>query len=191
MRGEFTIQILENIKDNNALTVDLLKDFLLGKLTLNKAIDKIMMSDIKDSIPKEDFKKYNNRFYAMLRKLEKEGLIEKNKSDQSSTIKITNKGKDKLKKLKEKFLLSNTKYKKEKINTTSIIIFDIPEKYRKKRNWLRLSISNMGFNMVQKSVWMGNVKIPKEFLISIKELNLLEYVEIFQITKQGTLKSLK
>jgi len=35
------------------------------------------------------------------------------------------------------------------------------------------------------------VKIPKDFIDNLAELKLIEYVEIFEISKSGTLKSLK
>jgi hypothetical protein len=44
--------------------------------------------------------------------------------------------------------------------------------------------------MVQKSLWLGKVKIPEEFLVDIRKLSLLDYVEIFEITKTGSLKNL-
>src|SRR3990172_4751526 len=45
--------------------------------------------------------------------------------------------------------------------------------------------------MIQKSVWSGKTKLPQEFISQLHELNLLSYVEIFTISKTGSLKKLK
>ena len=44
--------------------------------------------------------------------------------------------------------------------------------------------------MIQKSVWIGKVKIPKEFLDDLFKLRLIDYIEIFEISKAGSLKNL-
>ena len=81
------------------------------------------------------------------------------------------------------------KYKKEKGEKTAIIIFDIPENERRKRNWVREALKNMDFKMVQKSVWIGKIKIPKEFLNNLEVLELLDFVKIFEISKTGSLET--
>src|SRR3990167_838001 len=86
------------------------------------------------------------------------------------------------------FLLSRSGISKITINNRLIIvIFDIPERERRKRAWLRLALKNIGLKLIQRSVWMGKVKIPKEFLDDIRELHLVNFVEIFEITKSGSL----
>ena len=42
--------------------------------------------------------------------------------------------------------------------------------------------------MIHKSVWIGKEKIPQELIIDLEELKILNFVEIFEVTKQGTLK---
>lgn len=60
-----------------------------------------------------------------------------------------------------------------------IIIFDIPEKQKRKRDWLRVELIAMGFEQMQKSVWFGPGPLPKEFVDRIKELELLEFTRFF------------
>lgn len=74
--------------------------------------------------------------------------------------------------------------------TFIIVAFDIPEREKRKRNWLRQSLCRMGLSMVQKSVWIGRVKLPEDFIESLRHLKLADCVEIFEITKTGTLKHL-
>ena len=45
--------------------------------------------------------------------------------------------------------------------------------------------------MLQKSVWIGKTILPEELLDDLERLNLLSYVEIFAITKTGTIKQLQ
>lgn len=198
MKGDITLKILEHIKSHTADGVSLLKEFLLCgcNLPLHKVIDKAFKDDLKSlkkNLEKENWEKINNRFNSMLNKLERDGLIEKSRNKSKRSFKITKIGIKKISALKKlkKEALPNKNFNKEKSNKTSIIIFDIPEKERRKRDWLRIAISNMGFELVQKSVWMGKLTIPKEFLESLKNLKIINYIEIFEITKQGSLKSLK
>lgn len=91
---------------------------------------------------------------------------------------------------KSKKLLPAVAYQKEKSDKLIIIAFDVPETERKKREWLRAVIKNLGFKMVQRSVWIGKIKIPKEFMNDLLKLRLVEFVEIFEISKTGSLKQI-
>jgi hypothetical protein len=44
--------------------------------------------------------------------------------------------------------------------------------------------------MVQKSVWVGKTKIPQDFLDDLFKLKLVDFVEIFEISRTGSLKHL-
>jgi hypothetical protein len=67
------------------------------------------------------------------------------------------------------------------------VIFDVPEKESYKRRWLRSVLKNMNFKMLQKSVWVGRTKVPKSLLDDMGALGMLDYVDIFAISKSGTL----
>jgi len=69
-----------------------------------------------------------------------------------------------------------------------IVIFDIPERLSCQRIWLRSVLTNLGFKMLQKSVWIGDNKIPKELIKDFSKLKLLDYIEIFEVVKRGSLK---
>ena len=69
-------------------------------------------------------------------------------------------------------------------------MFDIPEKEKWKRVWLREVLGLCGFKMLQRSVWAGKNKIPEEFLADLRNFNMLEYVHIFEVSKKGTLKEI-
>ena len=67
-----------------------------------------------------------------------------------------------------------------KINNL-IVAFDVPEKYRHKRNWLREELVCLGFTPIQKSVWFGPGSLAKEFIVQLNELNLLSYIKFFSV----------
>ncbi len=145
------------------------------------------------------FEEYKNierqKFYSLLNYLRKEGFVEKqkNKKGRNSFWKITLKGKKKLEWLKKKQnkILPKTKYETQKDNELKIIIFDIPEKERYKRTWLRQNLLALDFSPLQKSVWIGNSQLPEEFLIELKDFSLIPYIEIFTVYKSGTIGKYK
>ncbi|MBI5153222.1 MAG: CRISPR-associated endonuclease Cas2 [Parcubacteria group bacterium] len=81
-------------------------------------------------------------------------------------------------------------YEKKEDTQLNIVLFDIPEPERKKREWLRQELNYLGFTMLQRSVWAGKIKIPKEMLEDLEHYKLLPYIEIIAVTKTGTLKKL-
>ncbi len=62
-----------------------------------------------------------------------------------------------------------------------IVIFDVPEKKKKIREWLRFQLKWWDFKMVQKSVWVGNGPLPSEFKKRLKNLGIEKSVLIFGI----------
>lgn len=126
-----------------------------------------------------------NKTSALIYKLKKEGLVESKKS----ILSITKKGIKRLQCLKS-LMLYRKKYIKAEDDQLKIIIFDIPEKLRKKRDWLRLSLIALGFSILQKSVWCGKMKIPEEFIDDLKTNEVFNYIQILAVTKFGTLSTL-
>jgi len=63
-----------------------------------------------------------------------------------------------------------------------IIIFDIPEKKKRYREWLRTELVGFGFTLIQKSVWLGPA-LPKEFVEYLNEVKLLKHVRFFRATE--------
>ena len=68
-----------------------------------------------------------------------------------------------------------------------IVAFDIPERVRRYRDWFRSVLENLGLTMIQKSVWMGKIKIPKALIDDLAELKLIDFVEIFEVGNEGSL----
>lgn len=196
-KGEITFKILKFIGDFMANSSDLLVSFLnagygASYTKLEYELSKIQRERDKKSIEKEIQRETKQKYYNLIYKLKKSGLIEEKTKKGDRFFGLTKKGKDKLlqlrKRNKEKF--PETIYSKENSDKFVIVIFDIPETERRKRSWLRAVLGNLGFKMVQKSVWIGKVKIPKEFLDDLFQLKLIDFVEIFEINKTGSLKQI-
>jgi len=66
-------------------------------------------------------------------------------------------------------------------DTKVMVLFDIPEKKRKIRNWLRSQLKLWDFEMLQQSVWLGKGPLPKEFTIRLRLLGVSECVKVFKI----------
>ena len=138
----------------------------------------------------EDYKKLEaQKFYNLLNHLQKQGLVKKNKEGRCSTWGITEKGRKKLIEISEKISIKLPRrfYKKENDKNLKIIIFDIPEEESRKRLWLRQSLFALGFSKLQKSVWVGSIKLPKDFIEDLKVIDIFQYIEIFSVSKEGTI----
>ena len=130
------------------------------------------------------------RFYTLIAKLNKQGIVKKQGISKRILWNLTINGRNKLDNFsKQKSLINIPKrtYKKEKTSDSILIIFDIPETLKHYRNWIRSKLAILGFEMLQKSVWIGNYQIPSEFIHDLREANLLKYIHIFRVTKGGSL----
>ena len=126
--------------------------------------------------------------------LKHEGFIIGRSKFGDDLLALTRKGRSKLSHLRKLIGLKplpTKKYKRIKNNALMIVVFDIPESRRKERDWLRDVLRNLGFTMLQKSVWLGKIKIPEQLIDDLRRLYLQNAVEIFKITKQGNLSKLK
>ena len=71
-----------------------------------------------------------------------------------------------------------------------IVMYDIPELERKKRDWLRYELVACDYKQLQKSVWLGYCPLPEEFVKSLKDMNIKNKVHIISVHKTGTLTEL-
>jgi hypothetical protein len=125
---------------------------------------------------------YRHRVHNMLYRLRKDGLIE----DTARGISITARGKKKLEQLRRNQNKAQL-YAPVASKELCFVIFDIPEIAKAHRNWLRSVLKNLGFTMLQKSVWVGKLKIPAVFFEDLAERRLADYVRIFTISKTGSI----
>jgi len=132
------------------------------------------------------------RFHELLYRLKQQGFVETDSRGRDRIYKITKHGANFLRNIRERLHHAPPprRYIPVPDHEFKIVIFDVPERARWKRRWLRFELAQLGFTMVQKSVWAGKVKVPPVFLEDLGRLELLPYVELFAITKTGSLKNL-
>lgn len=199
MKGDSALKIFECIGDAVMDLTDLTAVFLNSGY--GSSVSKIKYEFNRKSAKRSrrrafsaEEKRQRRRFSSMLYRLKNDNLIEEKFKGNSLCVHLTQKGRQYFEMLKKRRVnaLPDTSYSEsgQKDGKFAIVVFDIPESERRKRAWLRLALRNIGFKLIQKSVWAGKVKIPKDFLNDLKELQLIEFVEIFEISKTGSLQQL-
>ncbi len=190
MTNRITAKILEKISLGAVVSAALFETIIesgygASRSKLQKNFDRKMNVNENENNQNQDIERKKQNFYLILSKLKREGFIKKNKDKWL----ITSAGKEKLMKIFKR--LPKRKYEKEANSTVKIIAFDIPERERWKRAWLRKNLEDLGFKLLQKSVWMGKAKLPEEFLKDLRKYEIFPYVDIFAITKSGSIKSIQ
>ncbi len=188
MKGDFTFKTLEVVAERAIQFVDLVDVlFNSGYRPSYGSMQAKLGKKSRERAVKNVEKESRQRYYNLLYKLKRDGLV---KQDSSRMLHITENGKKFLARLrdKQKNYPPITQYRAELSNRFIIVAFDIPEVERRKRNWLREVLRTIGLTMAQKSLWIGKVKLPKEFIDDLYRIKLVDYVEIFEITKTGSLK---
>src|SRR3989344_2334204 len=108
---------------------------------------------------------------ATLSRLKKIGLLEQD----DSLWQLTKRG---LARIKDP-LNSHRKALPASEEKNMIVMFDIPERDKKKRAWLRAELALRGFTMLQKSVWFGPGPLPKEFIKNLDTMRILHCLRFF------------
>ena len=123
-------------------------------------------------------------FTTLLVRLRKMGLVERSGTTRKSVWRLTERGKA-------------TMHQRENSPIAPpdgigrIVMFDIPEKERGKRDALRSELVMAGFAQLQKSVWYGERALPEDFLTLIDSLELGPCIHIFSVREQGTIRRIK
>lgn len=193
MRGEYLVKILEFLKDQAVNQMDfwdavLASGYGASMSKIDYEYNKIRRAREIEQLTRAELANRRKRLGVYLSKMKHDGLIQETAEGKTAIIKITRKGKAKLALLSRR--LPERKYKSQTQNKFTIISFDIPEKMRRKRDWFREVIRNLQFRMIHQSVWVGKTKIPRELVEDLENLKILEFVEVFEISKSGTLKKL-
>ena len=184
LRGSGIKRKILEVLENSALTAEAL--FLIFTAPYGSSYSQIKrhVSKTLDEMHYAPIKK--QRLHELMYQLKQDGLIENRQSEKGAFFKLNTKGKKYLNVLRKKLLPKH--YPKENDTAWKIVAFDIPEKYRNKRAWLRSVLKRLDFVMLQQSVWMGKAKLPREFIQDLENLHLDNYVEILAVHKGGTLR---
>lgn len=191
-RGELTWLVLERLTEGVMDFIDLGLTIAISRY--GASYGELMRNKEKMQRDRELFfrkmfsdKADRKRLLNTIAYLEMEGLVVKDGKDK---YKITKKGITKKRNLLLKYAYLRTD-KKEKSLHPILVSFDIPEKFRKKRRWIREVLRNLDFKLVHRSVWIGFTKIPESFIKDLHELKIDKFVEIIELSGKGTLKRLK
>ena len=199
-RGEILLKALEMFEEVVYTTADFTRAFLSSTKSDYRPLHnfvpephKTIAGDIKRNMAlKEMEAREKQKVYNLISYLRKDGLIKMIKTGGESSWKITAKGEGKKENIKSQLslLIPSRKYIPARSKETLIVSFDVPEKERRKRELLRTCLKNLGLKMLHKSVWMGRVRLPENFIDDLREYNLIPCLQIFSVTKTGTLKQL-
>ncbi len=187
MKGEIIYKILNSIGNQALNYFDFTEAFLKSGYgaTGNKIeyqFNKLQKQRVALRLNEQKTKHFKN----YLSKLKTDGLILENSSKQ---IYLSKKGKKKLDNFKNSPISNKADYKKQVGEKVVVVSYDIPVAFNRERNILRDILKMLGFNLIHKSVWVGKVRLPERFITDLHRLGILEYVEILEVTKNGTLKS--
>ncbi|KKQ04237.1 MAG: hypothetical protein US18_C0002G0016 [Parcubacteria group bacterium GW2011_GWB1_36_5] len=187
MKGEIIYRILNSLKNGVSDYVDFTKAFLKAGYGATSGKTNYEYSKIKNNKADLELNKQKIvNFKKYLHKLKSEGLILENSSRQ---IYLSDEGKNKLNNFQNSFSLNKDLYKSKIGNRVVVVSYDIPIAFNRERNILRDMLRMLGFNLVHKSVWVGKVLLPEKFVADLSRLGIIDYVEILEVTKNGTLKS--
>ncbi len=121
-------------------------------------------------------------------RLRKRNLIYGERRDKKLVFALTEAGEQEARKIRLKLKMAKPKRWDGKWR---IIIFDVPEKLRGKRDLLRKELVGFGFMQLQKSVWAYPYSLPKEFIELWDHAGILRHCVVFEavnITDVGALK---
>lgn len=193
MKGENKLKVLEFLENSGQALEELFFIFTVPYGTSFHRAEYLLYKKREENFQRKSDAKARHRFHELLYRLRKEGLVAESKKDNELFLKLSEKGRSILEKLRSKSAkaLPPKKYEIKDDNVLKIIIFDIPEEKKRYREWLRSVLKNLDFEMLQKSVWTGKTKIPEALLYDFKKLDLLPHIEILAVTKSGTLKKIE
>ena len=133
---------------------------------------------IRRDLEKERLKKQINNAF---NNLKRRGFFIQKKIGNKNVFFLSPKGIEKVLKMK---LKQNIKTKKKKLkNKYFVVIFDIPEKMRSKRELFRDYLKKFKFKQLQKSVWVAPFDLFKEVLAVVKLCQVEPYVKFMVVQK--------
>lgn len=119
-------------------------------------------------------------FKNLINYLSKAGYIEIKSLKAKKGIILTQKGMDRV--FRTGLLKTTKNQRRDK--KLLMVIFDIPEKKRKLRDFFRTELQVLGFQELQKSVWISPYDVLREVQCLIKRFFIQKYVKIFLIEER-------
>lgn len=117
------------------------------------------------------------RFAKLLYYLKKKGLIRVKELENKKGVILTPKGMKKVLRIKYKMI----EKKKRRDGKWQMAIFDIPEKRRKIRENFRNDLKILGYQKLQKSIWISPYDVLKETQELIRKYSIEKFVRLLLI----------
>lgn len=119
-------------------------------------------------------------FSAIISRLRKQGLVERKTKSGKSLWLLTGRGQEALRPTQRRINPPD--------GIRRLVIFDVPERERNKRDILRAELVTSNFQQLQKSVWIGESPLSGDFINMLDRLGLHKKVHIFSVVAMGTLE---
>ena len=132
---------------------------------------------------KNQGQKWNKSFLNSIIRLQNKNLIAKDSMRKKTRFRLSRCGKIALEYSKNLLPAEDGKLR--------IFVFDIPERKRYYRDWIRTQLVVSDYKMLQRSVWLGKRPLPYDFLKEVQEKDLWQDIHLFEIKEKGTLGDLK
>ena len=129
-------------------------------------------------------KKFNRKIIKVnISRLEKQGLIRKSENEK---FHLTADGEEMVAYIKNRYSILNKKWDKK----IRVVVFDIPEREKRYREWFRTELGLLLFKQLQKSVYIGKYPIPDDLYQDIIKNKFFNNVHIFTINEADKQKDL-
>ena len=115
-----------------------------------------------------------NNSFVILNRLQNKGLVEK----KDNKYILTFLGLKYFKRIKQK---NSDREIKKWDGRWRVVMFDIPEKLRKERNWLRHQLYGLEYQLIQKSVFLGKWPLTEDFFNEITERRLNNFIRLITV----------
>ncbi|MEK9147390.1 MAG: hypothetical protein AAB593_00520 [Patescibacteria group bacterium] len=159
-------------------------DIISGVVNTSDAFSIKGINDVAAPGMKREYLKYRKKmdriqFSRFISYLKSRGYINTPEINGVKSIMITQKG-------IEKVLIAKNKCGKLKLRKDKkwqMILFDIPENKRTKRELFRAKLKKLGYKNLQKSVWVSPYDVLEKTQDIIKSLSIVDYVRLLVVEK--------
>jgi DNA-binding transcriptional regulator PaaX len=103
---------------------------------------------------------------------------------ESDKVVVTEKGKQYLKRRMSSLPVFSSPFNRTAPKNL-IVMFDIPEDKKNEREWFRYHLKRFGYEMIQRSVWLGPSPLPVEFVSYLKSIGLSNNIKTFKVDQSN------
>jgi len=186
MKGKIIYKVLDLLRNGAQDQADFINAVIRAGYGASSAQLDYQISKLQDKRTTLLVKKQKiTNFRKYLSKLKQQGFISQNNQ---GGVFLKEKGKKKLNDFDNSISFKEA-YAVKRGDRVIVISYDIPVAFNRERNILRGMLAALGFNLVHKSVWVGKVALPARLIADLSNLGIIDFVEILEVTKNGTLKS--